>query len=203
MTVVLDVDETLVCAFKPGKVPSALRGRGTFSLNVLGAGRLVIFKRPGLNEFLLRLSSFAEIVAFTAGMQGYAEPLLNALDPEGRLFSCRLYREATLSVRGRENVKDLGRLGRDLARVVLVDDNAWSFLLQPANGVPAVPYLGSPNDGHLLGVILPLLEALSRARDVRPVLQATFDMAGWFGRRGVCMYERPDRSLTAAAMLAH
>lgn len=56
---------------------------------------------------------------------------------------------------------------------------------------------------HLLGVILPLLVALSRARDVRPVLHATFDMAGWFGRRGVCMYERPDRTLTAAAMLAH
>ena len=56
-------------------------------------------------------------------------------------------REATSSVRGRDNVKDLGRLNRDLARVVLVDDNAWSFLLQPANGVPAVPYLGSPHDG--------------------------------------------------------
>ena len=56
---------------------------------------------------------------------------------------------------------------------------------------------------HLLSVILPLLEALSRAPDVRPVLQAAFDMAGWFGRRGVCMYERPDRSLTAAATLAH
>ena len=52
-----------------------------------------------------------------------------------------------MSVRGREDVKDLGRLNRDLARVVLVDDNAWSFLLQPANGVPAVPYLGSPHDG--------------------------------------------------------
>ena len=73
--VVLDVDETLVCAFKPSKVPPALHGRGTFSLSVGGGGRLVIFQRPGLNEFLLRLSSFAEIVAFTAGMQG-DDPIL-------------------------------------------------------------------------------------------------------------------------------
>ena len=51
-------------------------------------------------------------------------------------------------MRGRDNVKDLGRLGRDLGRVVLVDDNAWSFLLQPANGVPAAPFLGSPHDRH-------------------------------------------------------
>ena len=56
-------------------------------------------------------------------------------------------REATTSVRGRDNVKDLGRLNRDLARVVLVDNTPWSFLLQPANGVPAAPYLGSPHDG--------------------------------------------------------
>lgn len=66
----LDVDETLVCAFKPRKVPPALRGTGTFSLSVGSGGRLVIFQRPGLNEFLLRLSSFAEVVAFTAGAQG-------------------------------------------------------------------------------------------------------------------------------------
>ena len=68
--VVLDVDETLVCAFKASKVPPALRGRGSFSLSTGVGGRLIIFQRPGLNEFLLRLSSFAEVVAFTAGVQG-------------------------------------------------------------------------------------------------------------------------------------
>lgn len=68
--VVLDLDETIVCAFKPSRVPPALHGKGTFSVSVSGAGRLVIFQRPGLNEFLLRLSSFAEVVAFTAGRQG-------------------------------------------------------------------------------------------------------------------------------------
>ncbi len=42
---------------------------------------------------------------------------------------------------------------------------------------------GNPSARHLLDVLLPLLEALSRAPDVRPVLSASFDMAGWFRRR--------------------
>ena len=54
--------------------------------------------------------------------------------------------EATSCVGGRAHVKDLSRLGRDLARVVLVDDSAWSFLAQPANGVPVAPFLGNLGD---------------------------------------------------------
>ena len=86
----LDVDETLVCAFKPSKVPPALRGRGTFSLSVGSGGRLVIFQRPGLNEFLLRLSSFAEIVAFTAGMQG-DDPLLTLVTSHAAWLPSKLW----------------------------------------------------------------------------------------------------------------
>jgi len=54
--------------------------------------------------------------------------------------------EATSCVGGRAHVKDLSRLGRDLARVVLVDDSAWAFLAQPANGVPIAPFLGNLGD---------------------------------------------------------
>jgi len=54
--------------------------------------------------------------------------------------------EATSCVEGRAHIKDLSRLGRDLARVVLVDNSAWSFLAQPANGVPVAPFLGNLGD---------------------------------------------------------
>ncbi len=67
---VLDLDETLVCAFPHGEEPPALRGRSTFSVSAGAAGRLAVFQRPGLNEFLLRLSSFADVVVFTASAKG-------------------------------------------------------------------------------------------------------------------------------------
>ncbi len=68
---------------------------------------------------------------------------------------------------------------------VLVDNSPWSFVRQPNNGVPCVPYRGSATDTALLGVILPLLEALSHAPDVRPLLRRRFGMPGWFRGKGV------------------
>lgn len=40
----------------------------------------------------------------------------------------------------REHVKDLSGLSKDLGRIVLVDNNPFSFLLQPLNGIPCIPF---------------------------------------------------------------
>ncbi len=79
---VLDLDETLVCAFPHGEEPPVLRGRSTFSVSAGGAGRLAVFQRPGLNEFLLRLSGFADVVVFTASAKG-AGPSTPCMAPHG------------------------------------------------------------------------------------------------------------------------
>lgn len=66
--------------------------------------------------------------------------MLDILDPDYSLFSSRLYRPATTRTRCGDFVKDLSRLGRDLRRTVLVDNNPTSFLLQPLNGVPIAEF---------------------------------------------------------------
>ena len=55
-------------------------------------------------------------------------------------------RPATCVLGGHEFVKDLSCLGADLARTVLVDNNPFSFAAQPQNGIPALPFLGDPQD---------------------------------------------------------
>lgn len=37
-------------------------------------------------------------------------------------------------------MKDLSGLAKDLSRIVLVDNNPFSFLLQPLNGIPCIPF---------------------------------------------------------------
>jgi carboxy-terminal domain RNA polymerase II polypeptide A small phosphatase len=37
-------------------------------------------------------------------------------------------------------VKDLSCLTSDFSRIVIVDNNPFSFLLQPLNGIPCVPF---------------------------------------------------------------
>ncbi|KAJ0089237.1 hypothetical protein Patl1_31344 [Pistacia atlantica] len=193
LTVVLDLDETLVCAYETSSLPAIIGTQATeaglkwFELECVSSDKeydgkprinyVTVFERPGLHEFLKQLHEFADIVLFTAGLEGYARPLVDKIDVENR-FSLRLYRPSTVSTEYREHVKDLTCLTKDLCRVVIVDNNPFSFLLQPLNGIPCIPFsTGQPYDDQLLEVILPLLKHLSLQKDVRPVLYERFRMA--------------------------
>ncbi|KAL1308027.1 hypothetical protein HN51_049935 [Arachis hypogaea] len=200
-TVVLDLDETLVCAYETSSLPAALRsqaidaGLNWFELECVssdkeGEGKpkincVTVFERPGLKEFLCQLSEFADLVLFTAGLEGYARPLVDKIDLENR-FSLRLYRPSTISTEYREHVKDLTCISKDLSQIVIVDNNPFSFLLQPVNGIPCIPFsAGQPHDTQLLDVILPLLKQLSEQTDVRPLLYEKFHMTDWFQKQGI------------------
>ncbi|KAK6933009.1 FCP1 homology domain, partial [Dillenia turbinata] len=212
LTVVLDLDETLVCAYETSSLPPIVRtqaveaGLKCFQLECVSSEKecegkpkvsyVTVFERPGLQEFLKQISKFADLVLFTAGLEGYASPLVDRIDVENR-FSLRLYRPSTTSTfilkslvlpnsQYREHVKDLSCLSRDLSRIVIVDNNPFSFLLQPLNGIPCVPFTaGLPNDEQLMEVILPLLKQLSQLKDVRPVLYERFRMPEWFQKHGI------------------
>ncbi|BBH07260.1 Haloacid dehalogenase-like hydrolase superfamily protein [Prunus dulcis] len=101
---------------------------------------VTVFERPGLREFLKQVYEFADLVLFTAGVEDYARPLVDRIDVEN-LFKLRLYRPSTVSTECREHVKDLSCLSKDLCRTVIVDNNPFSFLLQPLNGIPCVHFL--------------------------------------------------------------
>ncbi|CAN0837970.1 Carboxy-terminal domain RNA polymerase II polypeptide A small phosphatase 1 [Linum grandiflorum] len=201
LTVVLDLDETLICAYETSSLPPALRSQATdaglkwFELECVSSDKecdgkpkinyVTVFERPGLHEFLKQLSEFADLVLFTAGLEGYARPLVDRIDTE-KLFSLRLYRPSTTSTEYREHVKDLSRISNDGRHIVIVDNNPFSFLLQPLNGIPCISFsAGQPQDTQLLDVILPLLKHLSEEMDVRPVLYERFHMPEWFQKHGI------------------
>ncbi|GJQ11434.1 hypothetical protein GpartN1_g3225.t1 [Galdieria partita] len=150
-TLVLDLDETLV--------------HSTWSR----ATGWKTAKRPGVDAFLAYMSSFYEIVVYTSAMPGYGEPILEKLDPNGYI-SHRLYRDATKYEKG-VHLKDLSKLNRDLARTIIIDDDANCFRLQPDNGIRVPAFTGDVNDRYLLDLI-PFLEYIVRedVLDVRPVI---------------------------------
>ncbi|GKD41683.1 ribonuclease H-like domain-containing protein, partial [Tanacetum coccineum] len=102
--------------------------------------------------FLAQLSKFADLVLFTAGLEGYARPLVDRIDAENR-FSRRLYRPSTISTEYWEHVKDLFFVSTDFCRMVIVDNNPFSFLLQPVNRIPCIPFsAGQPRDDQDLPI---------------------------------------------------
>ena len=169
-TLVLDLDETLVhSTFKRIESPDVF-------LEVTVEDKLVpiyVRCRPGLIQLLEAAYRHYEIVVFTASMEKYANPLLDILDPSG-LVEARLFREHCQRM-GSGYVKDLRPLGRDLSQVILVDvkpiqNSPDSYTLQPENAIPIRTYIDDEYDTELMKLI-PLLESLAKAPDVREALQ--------------------------------
>ncbi|KAF5943437.1 hypothetical protein HYC85_017514 [Camellia sinensis] len=144
-TIVLDLDETLVHS-KPDPPPENYH----FVVRPVIDGTkadFYVLKRPFVDELLEFLSQKFEIVVFTAGLEEYASLVLDRLDRK-RVIRHRLYRHSCREVDGKL-VKDLGELGRDLRRVVIVDDNPNSYSLQTENAIPILPFTSDLCDGEL------------------------------------------------------
>ncbi|KFK23193.1 hypothetical protein AALP_AAs48948U000100 [Arabis alpina] len=201
LTVVLDLDETLVSAYETSSLSAALRtqaieaGLKWFELECISSTKeckgkpkinyVTVFERPGLHEFLEQLSQFAHLILFTAGLEDYARPLVDRIDAKNVLRD-RLYRPSTVSTQYGDHVKDLLSASKNMHRTVIVDNNPYSFVLQPLNGIPCVPFSAEqPHDTQLLDFILPLLKQVSEVEDVRPALYERFHMPEWFEKHGI------------------
>ncbi|MBV95055.1 Villin-1, partial [Eschrichtius robustus] len=140
--VVIDLDETLVhSSFKPVN-------NADFIIPVEIDGvvhQVYVLKRPHVDEFLQRMGELFECVLFTASLAKYADPVADLLDKWGA-FRARLFRESCVFHRG-NYVKDLSRLGRDLRRVLILDNSPASYVFHPDNAGRLPP---SPPYTHLL-----------------------------------------------------
>ena len=161
-TLVLDLDETLVHSqFGPFDVPSDVVIKIEIENEIHDIHVLV---RPGVKEFLEKLSKRFEIVIFTASISKYAGPLLDILD-KNKYCSYRLFREHCTII-NTSFVKDLKKLGRDLKDVIIVDNSPIAYLLNNDNGLPILTWFEDKNDRELYK-ICPVLEFLSLVPDVR------------------------------------
>jgi len=79
-------------------------------------------------------------------------------------------------------VKDLSLLGRDLSRVVIVDNDPISFLRHPDNAVLIRSFRASEADADdaSFTVLLQLLHELALSTDVRPMLAERFGLRRFF-----------------------
>uniref|UniRef100_A0A1B0AD51 protein-serine/threonine phosphatase n=1 Tax=Glossina pallidipes TaxID=7398 RepID=A0A1B0AD51_GLOPL len=127
---VIDLDETLVhSSFKP--IPNA-----DFIVPVEIDGtihQVYVLKRPYVDEFLRKMGELYECVLFTASLAKYADPVADLLD-KWNVFRARLFRESCVYYRG-NYIKDLNRLGRDLQKIVIVDNSPASYIFHPDNAV--------------------------------------------------------------------
>ncbi|KAG2493294.1 hypothetical protein HYH03_008430 [Edaphochlamys debaryana] len=170
MTLVLDLDGTLIASDDEPHAP--------IPFDYCVDEERFVWLRPGLRRFLDAVRPQFEVVLFTAAGESWATCALQRIDPDGTIFDARLYRDHTVSHGDWPWVKDLSRLGRDLARVVIVDDNPLMFMYQPDNALHVGAYdpqVTGHNDDVLEQVLDVLTHKVLLANDVRDVLRELKD----------------------------
>ena len=150
-SLILDLDETLVHYIEE-------------------ENRAYVQVRPYADFFLNEMAKYFELVIFTAAAEDYADIVLNELD-KNKVINYKLYRKHTEQING-VFIKDLSKLGRDLTKILIVDNNKDNFSLQPENGLHICSFIGDQNDDELYNLSSDLMKIVEcKKNDIRPVIK--------------------------------
>ena len=171
-SLVVDLDETLIYSF-------LLNGENTYLI------------RPYCFEFLNEMSTYYEIVVFTAGTKEYADKILNQIDKNKSWIKYRLYREhLTFDDEELSIFKDLSKLGRDLSKTIIIDNRQENFELQPNNGLLIKTWNGNFDDKELFDLknILKGIYSYGQMIDVRNLIK-------WINEKKIIDNNRPYKNI--------
>jgi len=191
-TLVLDLDETLAHCGREGRCPrvpaeQAMPPDLIIEFDATPAYGNVSF-RPFVQCFLETAAKSFEIVVFTASQQSYADKVINALDPTGAHIKHRLYRQHCTECRG-AFFKELGLLGRPMARCLLVDNSPISVACNADHGVLIQSWYGDRSDRELMDLLALLEELQAHGGGVDQYLAGRYGLHEFFRalRQGACL----------------
>ena len=150
-TLILDLDETLI----------------SFKINPKDPSNGLLRFRPGLDLFLEKMKNYYELIVFTSATEKYADIIINAIENKQKYFDYRLYRKHTVMYNG-DLVKDLSKLGRDLSKIIIVDNIPQNFRFQKENGIFIKAFWGEDKMDNALYYLGDILEKIAKDfEDVR------------------------------------
>ena len=147
ITIILDLDETLLYSEEEEEIneeeEEEEEEKGQQSNIIL---------RPGIFEFLDKLSNLKiELIIFTSSVMKRADELINIIEKNKKYFDKRLYREYC-TLLGAAYIKDISKLGRDLTKTIIIDNDLTCFYLQQENGILIKSFKGEKDDNKLLNL---------------------------------------------------
>lgn len=95
--------------------------------------------RNGLFSFLSMVKSYYELISFSCEPKQITEIILKEIESEKKYFDYNFYREHSILY---ENslVKDISLIGRDISKIIIIDDDENCFKLNKENGIKIAPF---------------------------------------------------------------
>ena len=166
-TLVLDLDETLIHSSLEKNPNFKYDFIFNISINNL-SHTIYVLKRPYLDLFLETVNKIYDLIIFTASIPEYANPLLDRLDPLGKI-KYRLFRQQCTKTTDGLFIKELNKINKDLKDIIIIDNNPISYKLNKSNGLPILTWHSIQTDNELFKII-PLLKYMSNVDDVRIII---------------------------------
>ena len=131
-SIVLDLDETLM----------------NIEFKDAASNKCILHFRPNLFSFLNDIKPFCELITFTSASKEYAQPIINEIEFKNKYFDYNFFREHSI-ICGNDFVKDISRIGRDMKKIIIIDNMEENFRLNKKNGIKIAPYYGDDSDNVL------------------------------------------------------
>ena len=128
-TIVLDLDETLL----------------NLEVKDINTNKCILHLRPGLFSFLSEIKPFCELITFTSASKVYAQPIINEIESQYKYFDYNFFREHS-TIYGNDFIKDISKIGRDMKKIIIIDNLEDNFKLNKKNGIKIAPFYGDEND---------------------------------------------------------
>ena len=168
-SLVLDMDGTLIHFLYKNKISNNNLKFNMIENDIIQLGMFLL--RPYTKLFFEKLKTLYEIIIFTNGTKEYCDRILDYIDPNQEYIKFRLYRKHSINKNNDIYLKDLSLLGRDLSKIIIIDDLAKNYKLQQDNGLPITSWKGDINDTTLKDLI-PILQKIveENVEDVRNII---------------------------------
>ena len=105
--------------------------------------------RSGLFSFLSMIKSYYELISFSCEPNDISENILKEIESHKKYFDYNFTRQHSI-LYDNTLVKDISLIGRDISKIIIVDDDENCFKLNKENGIKIGVYNGNSNNDNVL-----------------------------------------------------
>ena len=106
-----------------------------------------IILRNGLFSFLSNIKPFFELILFSIDSKEFSDPIINMIEQDKKYFDYKFYKEHCVLYKN-NLIKDISLIGRDLSKIIIVDNNEICFELNKENGIKISSFNGENNNNN-------------------------------------------------------